>query len=95
MCYRPKRYTLDQVMGLLGPKTYEAREALALLDPNHSKCVKNVYGWCDGRMIHNLTVECTLPLDVETAIGLQIVGDQAAVESGLELTILASLETAD
>ena len=90
MGYMP--YTLDQAMGLFGSKMGEAREALALLDPNHSKCVKSVYGWCDGRMIHNMTVECTLPLDVETAVGLQIIGQQAETDPGLELTILASLE---
>lgn len=91
MC-RPKMYTADQVMGLLGSKMDEAREAVALLDPKNSKCVKSVSGWCNGRMIQRLTMECTLPLDVETAVGLQILGDRAVVDPDLELTILARLE---
>lgn len=91
MSTKPKPYTLDQVMGLLDLKTYEAREAMTLLDPNRSKSVKSVYGWCDGRRIENLTVKCTLPLDVETAVGLQILGDQAVADPNWELTILARL----
>ena len=44
--------------------------------------------WIDGVLV----IECTLPLDVETAIALQILGDRAAMDAGLELTILARLE---
>ena len=63
-------------------------EALGLLQ---GKCIKGARRQSDGR-VTTLTVECTLPLDVETAVGLQILGDRAVADPDLELTILASLE---
>lgn len=70
------------------PKMYVFSEAMALLDPNYSKCVKNMRASLNGSQ---LLVECTLPLDVETAVGLQILGDQAVADPNWELTILARL----
>ena len=69
------------------PAMREIGEAMTLLDPRHSRCVKSLCSDFEGRLV----VECTLPLDVETAVGLQIVGDRAAVDPELELTILARL----
>lgn len=63
-------------------KMYELGEVLALLHPRRSARVKRI----------GIVVECKLPLDVETAIGLQIVGQQAVSDPNLELTILVSLE---
>jgi len=70
------------------PKTLELGEVLELLDPRHSKCVKRFSSLFDGTLV----VECTLPLDVETAVGLQIVADRTAADPNLELTILARLK---
>jgi len=70
------------------PKMSEVCEAMALLHPRYSRCVKSLSVDFEGRFI----VECTLPLNVETAVGLQILGDRAVADSDLELTILASLE---
>ena len=72
----------------------EFGEVLELLDPQCSESVKSIDVQCKGRLgaIANLVVECTLPLDVETAVGLQILGDRAVADPDLELYILASLE---
>jgi len=74
--------------GWCTPKVCELGEVLELLDPQRSKCVKSLSSDFEGRLI----VECTLPLDVETAVGLQILGDLAVADPGLELTILARLK---
>jgi len=67
---------------------YELGEVLELLDPRQSRCVKSLSSDLEGRLV----VECTLPLDVETAVGLQIVADRAVADPNLELTILARLK---
>ena len=79
------------------PKVRELGEVMMLVDPRHSNCVKHIEGnICsileERRDIETIVVECTLPLDVETAVGLQILGDRAVSDPDLELTILASLE---
>ena len=73
------------------PKMREIGEAMMLLNPRYSRCVKSLEGDFEG----GLVVECTLPLDVETAVGLQILGDRAVAAPDLELTILVSLENDD
>jgi len=70
------------------PKMCDIGEAMMLLDPRCSECVKRLCADFEGRLV----VECTLPLDVETAVGLQILGDQAVADPDLELTILAKLK---
>ena len=67
-------------------------EALGLVSPNHSDCVRELRLTGQRGAITTLVVKCTLPLDVETVIGLQILGDRAVADPNLELTILASLE---
>ena len=75
-------------------KLKELDEILELLiTPGHSGCVKTISGFSkDGFFDGRLIIETTLPLDVETAVGLQILGDRAVSDPDLQLTILASLE---
>lgn len=79
------------------PKLRELGDVMMLVDPRCSNCVKHIEGNIRSileprRDIETIVVECTLPLDVETAVGLQILGDRAVADSDLELTILARLE---
>jgi len=67
---------------------YDIGEAMIRLNPKYERLVRSSDG---SRMVSRMLVECTLPLDVETAVGLQILGDQAVADPDLELTILASL----
>lgn len=75
-------------------KLRELDEILELLiTPGYSGCVKTISGFSrDGFFDGRLIVETTLPLDVRTAVGLQILGDRAVADPDLELTILVSLE---
>ena len=65
------------------PEMLDLVEALGWFHSLHPGCLKRTNG-C-------FVAECTLPLDMETAIGLQILGDWAVSDPDLELTILASL----
>ena len=73
------------------PKAYELGEVLELLDPRHTRCVRRISRTGKVGSPLDVVVECSLPLDVETAVGLQIVGDRAVADPDLELTILARL----
>jgi len=70
------------------PVIWQGVDILGWLRPSYSGCIKDVYGFSPGRVV----VQTTLPLDVETAVGLQILSHRAMEDPGTELYILASLE---
>ena len=70
------------------PVIWQIVDVLGWLHPSYSGCIKDIYGFSPGRVV----VQTTLPLDIETAVGLQILGHCAMADPNLELYILARLE---